>query len=263
MQSNVSKVCIACGSNETNNLGKPIYSDANSKYSVIECKVCKLQWSDPMPTIEEMDKHYTKYYEIRYNTVDKYPLKNKIRNFITFRKLRLNSFFRIIEKYSPEKSILDFGCGEADILYEAKKEDWKILGVDYSNELSEKFKEDGIDFIQSNDLNSTGIGSHTFGCISAKHTVEHLTDLEEFFKSVKKYLTNNGILAVKTPSSTSLRARSGLADWHYVRPPEHCWGFNVNNFGKLLEKNGFEIIYLKDSLLVDELICIARVKNNI
>lgn len=41
------KVCIACGSTNVVNTGKPIYSDVNTKFSVLECADCNLKWSDP------------------------------------------------------------------------------------------------------------------------------------------------------------------------------------------------------------------------
>lgn len=249
--------CAACGSHETVNTDSPIIRDKYSKYSVLKCKKCDLHWSDPMPTTEEMDTHYGKYYKVRYSTVDKSKFKTNIRKIITFRKLRLKNFFRHIEKHSPHKSILDFGCGEADILFLAKKKSWKVLGVDYSNELGSFLKNKGIDFKQANNLYDAGISENSFGCISAKHTIEHLTNLKYFFDSVKKFLMVKGVLAIKTPSSTSMRAKLGLADWHYVKPPEHCWGFNLFNFKLLAERNGFEVIYIKDNLLVDELTCIA------
>lgn len=250
--------CPACGSQDLINSGKPINCSSDSKYSVIKCQNCSLQWCDPMPTKEDLDTYYNIYYEIRYNTVDKYPLKTKIRSLLTFRAARLKSFFKLIEKYSPANSILDFGCGEAKILYIAKEKNWKILGVDYSSELKGKFKMDEIEFKQGSDLYSIDIEKNSFGCISAKHVIEHIPNIPKFLQSIKDYLTANGIIAAKTPSASSLRAKFGLADWHLVKPPEHFWGFNIENFRKLFERNGFQIIYLKDNLFVDELTCIAK-----
>lgn len=257
------KSCPACESKSFSDLGKPIESKPDSIYNVVECNNCKLNWCNPMPDQEDLNNYYSKYYETRYSTVDKYPLKTKIKIILTLRKHRLKNYFAIIDKYSPGKSILDFGCGEADILYVAKEKGWKILGVDYSNELSEKFKTDNIDFKPGSDLNQIGIEENSFDCITAKHVIEHIPEITKFLDSIKKYLTPNGIFAVKTPSATSNRAKLGLANWHLVRPMEHFWGFNLDNFGRLMEKNGFEVIYLKDNLLVDELTCIARVKKNV
>lgn len=253
------KVCPACNSKSFTNIGKPIASDENSIYSVIECNDCKLNWCSPMPSTKELNDYYTRYYQTRYSTIDKYPLKTKIKSIVTFRKARLKNFFSIIEKYSPGKSILDFGCGEADILYVAKEKGWKVLGVDYSNELSEKFIKDKINFKCASDLSSTGIEKNSLSCITAKHVIEHIPEMENFFESIKQYLSPNGVFAVKTPSASSNRAKLGLANWHLVRPMEHFWGFDINNFRKLMEKNAFEILYLKDNVLVDELTCIARV----
>ncbi len=253
--------CPACMSGSFKNLGKPIESHINSIYNVIECNECKLNWCSPMPSKEDLNNYYNRYYETRYSTVDKYPLKTKIKSIVTFREQRLQSFFSMIEKYSPGNRILDFGCGEANILYLAKEKGWKVIGVDYSNELADKFKKDNIDFKWGSDLNSIGIDERSFNCISAKHVIEHIPDIKYFLSSIKRYLTPGGIFAVKTPSASSNRAKLGLANWHLVRPMEHFWGFNIENFRKLLEKNNFEILYLKDNLLVDELTCIARVLN--
>ncbi len=214
-----------------------------------------------MPSADDLNDYYSKYYKKRYSTVDKYFLKTKLKSIVTFRKSRLKYYFSQIKKYSPGKSILDFGCGEADILYLAKKEGWKILGVDHSNELAEKFKGEKINFKCGNDFDSLGIEKGSFNCISAKHVIEHIPDIQKFLESTGKYLSSHGILAIKTPSASSNRARLGLADWHLVRPMEHFWGFDINNFGKLMRKNNFEILYLKDNLLVDELTCIARALN--
>lgn len=253
--------CPACNSMRFRNLGKPIESENNSIYSVIECNECKLNWCSPMPSQEDLNNYYTRYYETRYSTVDKYPLKTKIKSIVTFRKTRLKRFFSIIEKFSPGKSILDFGCGEADILYVAKTKGWRVLGVDYSNELIDKFKNDNIEFRCGSDLSSVGIEKNSFSCISAKHVIEHIPEIENFLNSIKQYLEPKGIFAVKTPSASSNRAKLGLANWHLVRPMEHFWGFNIDNFSRLMKRNNFEILYLEDNLLVDELTCIARVIN--
>ncbi len=250
--------CPACSSKNFINIGKPIDAVNNSIYSVIECKECRLNWCSPMPSTEDLNDYYTRYYKTRYSTVDKYPLKTRIKASVTFRQARLKIFFSLIEKYSPEKSILDFGCGEADILYLAKKNGWKVLGVDYSNELTEKFETDKIDFTCASDLNSVGIKKGSFSCISAKHVIEHIPDIENFLRTIKSYLSPEGIFAIKTPSASSNRAKLGLANWHLVRPMEHFWGFDINNFRKLMEKNNFEILNLKDNIWVDELTCIAR-----
>lgn len=74
-----------------------------------------------MPTEEEIMDYYSKYYEIRYNTVDKNKLKVQLRSMISFYTYRLKRFLRLIKKYSPNKNVIDFGCGESKILQIAKK----------------------------------------------------------------------------------------------------------------------------------------------
>ncbi|HAY32788.1 MAG TPA: class I SAM-dependent methyltransferase [Ignavibacteria bacterium] len=253
--------CPACESGNFINRGKALGCGEDSVYNDVECSSCSLHWCEPMPTKKDLDDYYNRYYTTRYNTVDKYPWKTKLRSVVTFRNARLKSYFEIIKKYSPDKSILDFGCGEGDILYLAKKENWKTLGIDYSNELSDKFKAGGIEFIHGSDFTNSGLKKNSFGCIFLKHVVEHIPELDNFLESTKEYLVKDGILAIKTPSGTSFRARHNLSDWHRVRPMEHFWGFNINNFRLIMENHGFDIKYMKDEFLVNELTCIAGLKN--
>lgn len=195
--------CPVCSSQDFTNSGKPVGSESDSVYSVIECSVCNLNWCSPIPTEKELNEYYARYYEIRYSTVDKYPLKTKLKSIITLRHARLKTFFSLIEKFSPGKSILDFRYGEADILYIAKEKGWKVLGLDYSNELSEKFKSDNIEFRCASNLDLVGIEKNSISCISAKHVLEHIPEIENFLNSVREYLAPKGVLAVKIPSASA------------------------------------------------------------
>jgi len=254
------KTCPACNSDKFIIIGKPPLQNKDSKYNVIKCQYCELKWSSPLPSSEELEEHYRKYYALRDSTVDKVTLKKKIKDYISFREYRINLLIKCIEKYSEKGLMVDFGCGRAEPLYIAKKRKWNVLGIDYSNELKDVFIEDGIEFVHSNDILKSGLKEHSVDCIIFKHLLEHIPDIKGFLEKSRKVLKKGGIVAIKSPSSTSFRARLNLATWHFVNPPEHLWGFTKLNFKRLMENNSFEVLYLKDSLFVDELICIARVK---
>lgn len=119
-----------------------------------------------------------------------------------------------------------------------------------------------INFIRANSLDTAKLKLNYYGCIIFIHLLEHIPELKKLLISTKKYLTNSGIIAVKSPSTTSFRAKTGTSNWHIVNPPEHMWSFNKYKFKKLLENLNFKILYLKDSLLINEFICIARVRGD-
>jgi len=216
-----------------------------------------------MPTQAELDAYYTTYYQRKKGRslaqVKSALVKNVLEKIGWYRARHL-AFMRLINQYHSRGVMLDYGCGEGQMLRVAKKDGWKVIGVDYSDEFAEALRADGIEFHAASDLRSSGIAPDSIDCLVAKHVIEHIVDLEQFLSDCRTVLKPDGIMAIKTPSRTSLRARLGLANWHFVNPPEHQWGFQPYCFRLLMESHGFEVLYLKDSLIVDELISIVHVR---
>jgi len=255
------EVCAACGSEDVVNRGKPEFQNQDSKYSVIECNKCSLKWASPMPTDEELSMHYNTYYERRFKRILKTYLKY-LRDLIVLKDLREYLFLKKTSKFTKVTNFLDYGCGEGEMLLIGNKFGWNCTGTEYSNELSENFGKLGIKVIVATDFENSTLEKQSFDLILFKHLIEHIRDIPAFLNQTKMYLTKGGILAIKTPSNTSFRAKTKTAKWHFVNPPEHQWSFNTYNFKLLLENNGFEVLSIRNSLLVDELICYAKVKNN-
>jgi len=253
--------CPVCGSEKFSATGKPYGHKENSVFDEVQCSICKLRWVKPMPSPEEINEYYKNYYKNRHSS-GKINCQetniSKIYRGITFKKSRDQNYLKKIEKFAKKGLFVDFGCGEGEHLLIAKSRGWNVLGIEYSVEIKNELAKDDIEVVNTNSLGNSGLQEESAECISASHVVEHLLEHNKFFTEVKKYLKSEGVLAVKVPSATSLRAKLNLSYWHFTYPPEHFWGFDKNNFRMLLEKNGFDILFLKDSLIIDELICIAK-----
>jgi len=251
------KYCPACNNENHKNIGKPILHENDNNYNVIECQECKLQWCNPFPTEMEMHKHYTTYYQKRFNRLTKSKLKS-LRDLITFKYAREFLFLKKTSKFTKIENFLDYGCGEGEMLLHGKKLGWNCTGTEYSDELSSKYEKLEINVIVAKDFENSGLKKNNFDLIIFKHLIEHIQDIPFFLTKTKEYLTDKGVIAIKTPSNTSLRALTKTANWHIVNPPEHLWSFNPHNFKLLLENNGFEVLTIRNSLIVNELICYAR-----
>lgn len=240
-------------------VGKPYGHHYDSKYDEIQCENCKLLWVEPMPTEEEIKEHYENYYKHRRDAGKSGSLKSKLLSLITFKKTRNNKYLSKITNYVEKGIFIDFGCGEGYMLLLAKNKGFNIMGIDWAANIQEKLKKYDIDIKITNCILSVNIKESSVDCISATHVLEHLLDHKRFLDGVKKILKPNGIFASKVPSGTSLRAKLKSSHWHRTYPPEHFWGFNINNYRMLLEKNNFQILYIQDSIIIDELTCIAKV----
>jgi len=217
-----------------------------------------------MPTQDELDAYYRTYYQRKKDrslAQVKNALAKNVLEKVGWYKVRHLTFMHLINRHHPTKGVLlDYGCGEGQMLRVAKNDGWKVIGVDYSDEFAEALRADGIEFHAASDLRSSGIAPDSIDCLVAKHVIEHIVVLEQFLSDCRTVLKPDGIMAIKMPSRTSLRARLGLAKWHFVNPPEHQWGFQPYCFRLLMESHGFEVLYLKDSLIVDELTSIVGVR---
>jgi SAM-dependent methyltransferase len=255
--------CPVCGSDAFYKAGKPYGHGDDSKYDEMQCRKCKLRWVEPMPGEEEIDEYYRNYYERRRTSKLKCQETNlsKIYKLMTFKKIRDSIYIKRLDKYIARGLFVDFGCGEGELLLTANDRGWNVLGIEYSVEIKDELADKGVNVINTNNLTDAGLKENSVDCISSTHVIEHIVNHEKFFSDVKKYLKPGGIFATKVPSGTSLRAKLNLSYWHLTFPYEHFWGFDINNYRILLEKYGFSILYIKDSFLIDELTCIAKVKN--
>ncbi|MEI7484542.1 MAG: class I SAM-dependent methyltransferase [Ignavibacteriota bacterium] len=256
----IKEFCKVCGSDNPVNNGKPVFHVNGSKYNVLECRKCSLQWSSPMPSEDELTMHYNTYYNRRFKRILKTSLKF-LRDLLTLKEVREYYFLKKVLEYTNVKKFLDYGCGEGEMLLLGRKFGWECTGTEYSEELKDKFVTLGINVIVATDFENSKLKQSYFDLIILKHLIEHIKDIPSFLNQAKKYLSDNGVLAIKTPSNSSFRAKTRTANWHFVNPPEHLWSFNTLNFKLLLENNGFEVLSIKNSLLVDELICYAKVRN--
>lgn len=217
-----------------------------------------------MPTKVDLDAYYESYYrrkrERPMGKIRRAVVKGLLSRMGWFR-IRHVLFLRLISRFHPRGVLLDFGCGDGQMLRIAKQDGWDVLGIDYSAEFADKLRSLAIEFRAADNLRSSGIPLQSIDCLVAKHVIEHVPDLGQFLLDCRGTLKPDGVMAVKTPSRSSLRAQLGLAKWHHVNPPEHLWSFQPSCFRMVMESHGFEIVYLRNSLIVDELICIARIRH--
>jgi 2-polyprenyl-3-methyl-5-hydroxy-6-metoxy-1,4-benzoquinol methylase len=212
-----------------------------------------------MPSDNDFDLYYKSYYQKRFQNIINTSLK-LFRELITFKYYREYLFLKKATKYKKIVKFLDYGCGEGEMLIMGKKFGWECTGTEYSSELTEAYRKAGIHVVISKDFGHPELVNKDYDVILFKHLIEHIREIPNFLNSAKNFLSKNGIIMIKTPSNSSLRAKTGTSNWHLINPPEHLWSFNTHNFRKLLENFGFQVLSIRDSLVVNELICYARIK---
>ena len=95
--------CLFCYSS---NIGKASYPRStrfnNKLFEYKKCNDCGLIFIDPLPAGDDYDKMYEKSYH------DEFYFKDTVPDY--------TNWFKLFEKYSKEKSVLDYGCGDGGFL---------------------------------------------------------------------------------------------------------------------------------------------------
>lgn len=82
-----------------------------------------------------------------------------------------------------------------------------------------------------------------FDCVISRFNMEHLIDLEQFFRSLDRNLKSNGLAAVQVPNAERFLDLGMLN----ILAHEHAHYFCSKSLTKLIERKGYKILHLSTS----------------
>ena len=149
-------------------------------------------------------------------------------------------------------TMMDIGCGNAGLLFYARKDGWQVKGMELSEAAAKSIKEDtGIEVVVANFLNYEGDDAGTYDLVTLRHVLEHLPDSILAMKQIGRQLKPNGHAMLEFPNTASagymykrflknrgLKNKKFSKEWR----PGHCNEFCRQSFTYLLEKTDFELV---------------------
>jgi 2-polyprenyl-3-methyl-5-hydroxy-6-metoxy-1,4-benzoquinol methylase len=187
----------------------------------------------PQPSLDVLGKYYESADYISH-TDSKRSLFERAYHFV--KNIALKNKLGLINSYQPSKGlILDIGAGTGDFLSVAQKDGWKTVGVEPSDKAKAIAKSKGVSFVE----NTSELESHTFDVISMWHVLEHVPNLDEQIKELKRLLKPNGTLIVAVPNFKSFDAKHYGKFWAAYDVPIHFWHFS---------KKAIELLFAKENM---------------
>jgi 2-polyprenyl-3-methyl-5-hydroxy-6-metoxy-1,4-benzoquinol methylase len=153
-----------------------------------------------------------------------------------------NRRFHSLRQLIKNRSVLDFGCGNAGFLIRAKKVAKRAEGVEPEIDLKQHFKREKLRVFSNLD-NASG----NFDTITLFHVLEHIPDPRTILLALSEKLSKNGQLIIEVPNSNDAlltiynnREFSRFTYWS-------CHLFLFNNFtlSMLARQAGLKINYIK------------------
>jgi 2-polyprenyl-3-methyl-5-hydroxy-6-metoxy-1,4-benzoquinol methylase len=210
---------------------------SGERFPLMKCAGCGFRMTGSAPGATSIGRYYqSEEYVSHSNTRNGFT--NRVYHLV--RTIMLERKYKLVEKSSgqPSGSLLDIGAGTGYFLQSMLKKGWKITGteksVDARNFAAEKW---GIQLLPEDGLWS--IPESSFDVITLWHVMEHLHDLEKYWRKLTGLIKPSGSLIIALPNPDSADAGHYREYWAAWDVPRHLWHFSPENIRQIAEKYGF------------------------
>jgi 2-polyprenyl-3-methyl-5-hydroxy-6-metoxy-1,4-benzoquinol methylase len=233
------KNCKICGNEEFSSFLKcKDHFLSQETFNLVKCNFCGFVFINPRPEKLQLPRYYDSPEYISHSGTEK-GIVNSI-----YKKVRKHTHKRkvnLISKYSQGKSILDIGCGSGELLGLFKQCCWETLGVE-PNQSARDFAKSTYNLEVIDEPEISDIPTQSKEVISMWHVLEHVSELNERMKEIKRILKDNGVLFIAVPNMSSYDAEYYKKFWAAYDVPRHLYQFTPDIMKKLLEKHKFSVI---------------------
>ncbi|WP_269686144.1 class I SAM-dependent methyltransferase [Flavobacterium lacustre] len=189
----------------------------------------------PQPSLENLGKYYESVDYISH-TDSKRSLFEKAYHFV--KNIALKNKLNLINELQPGKGrILDIGAGTGDFLSVAKENGWQTIGVEPSEKAKGIAKNKGVSFVEQTSI----LENHSFDVISMWHVLEHVPNLDNQIKELKRLLKPNGTLIIAVPNFKSFDAKHYGKFWAAYDVPIHFWHFSKKAIQQLFGNENMKL----------------------
>ncbi len=231
--------CPSCGHHDyVTHLLLGDYFLTKENFSIIKCVSCGLLSTYPQPSPSEIGKYYKSSDYISHATESK-GIFGAVYNFV--RKKTLESKLSLIRKNSAGNRLLDIGCATGIFLDYCRTKGFKVEGIEpYENARNYARKELNIEVNDVTHLSE--LPEKSFDVITMWHVLEHVGDIQERMRMVKRLLTDNGTVFIALPNPSSYDAQFYKNHWAAYDVPRHLYHFTKASFIAFSNQQQMKII---------------------
>ncbi|MGQ7945906.1 class I SAM-dependent methyltransferase [Flavobacterium sp. WC2509] len=215
------------------------YSVSQETFDLYHDETLDMLITHPQPSLDVLGKYYESADYISH-TDSKRSLFERAYHFV--KNIALKNKLDLINSHQPSKgAILDIGAGTGEFLAVAGKDGWKTVGVEPSDKAKAIAKNKGVTFVE----NTSELQSQSFDVISMWHVLEHVPNLEEQIKELKRLLKPTGTLIVAVPNFKSFDAKHYGNFWAAYDVPIHFWHFS---------KKAIKLLFAKEKMKLEKVL---------
>ena len=199
---------------------------------IVRCNVCGLVYANPRWDSSFVNESYSVVEDPTY-------VEEREGRVLTFSR-NLQPFEALVAPNSNTRRLLDVGCHIGVMIELAQARGWETWGVEPSTWASERARARGLHVITAT-LAEAQLPENYFDVVTMWDVIEHLTDPATELRHVCRVLKAGGIFAIHTIDIESPFARLMGRRWPWLMEM-HLYYFSPRTLGKMLQKNGFQVI---------------------
>jgi len=191
--------------------------------------------TSPQPSKNDLGRYYESDDYISH-TDGKRSIFEKAYHFI--KNIALKNKLSLINDLQKSKgNLLDIGAGTGDFLLVAKQNGWKTIGIEPSEKAKTIAERKGVELKS----NLSDFADHSFNVITMWHVLEHVPNLENQIKELKRLLRPNGTILIAVPNFKSFDAKYYKEFWAAYDVPRHLWHFSKTAIEKLFAQEDLRL----------------------
>ena len=210
------------------------YSVSQETFELLHDEELDMLITHPQPSLEKLPSYYESVDYISHTDGNK-SLFEKMYQFV--KTIALKNKLKLINSQSPKGRILDIGAGVGDFLNVAKNDGWETIGIEPSDKAKVIAKNKGVSFVES----LSELESNSFDIITMWHVLEHVPNLENQIKELKRLIKPTGTVIIAVPNFKSYDAEYYGKFWAAYDIPIHLWHFSKTAIKKLFAKEDLEL----------------------
>lgn len=191
--------------------------------------------TSPQPSENNLGRYYESDDYISH-TDGKRSVFEKAYHFI--KNIALKNKLSLINDLQKSKgNLLDIGVGTGDFLLVAKENGWKTVGIEPSEKAKTIAERKGVELKS----NLSDFADHSFDVITMWHVLEHVPNLENQIKELKRLIKPNGSIIIAVPNFKSFDAKYYNEFWAAYDVPRHLWHFSKTAIEKLFSQEDLQL----------------------
>jgi 2-polyprenyl-3-methyl-5-hydroxy-6-metoxy-1,4-benzoquinol methylase len=211
------------------------YSVSQETFELLYDEELDMLITHPKPSLDNLPSYYESVDYISHTDGNK-SIFEKMYQFV--KSIALKNKLKLINSQSPKGRILDIGAGVGDFLMVCENDGWQTIGIEPSDKAKSIARNKGVSFVE----NLSELESNSFDIITMWHVLEHVPDLDNQIKELKRLIKPLGIIIIAVPNFKSYDANYYGKFWAAYDVPIHLWHFSKTAIQKLFAKENLELV---------------------